>query len=104
MRINYYRFPEGTDEQARINEGCGVILKGAEYAIYPATIPDDKREQVESVEDTLGGISVTHAKELLKQYGGSAWTEHCERDGGLFEVTEITLGGNNSRFKYSRHL
>ena len=41
---------------------------------------------------------------LLKQYGGSAWTEHCERDGGCFEVTEIKLKGNNSRFRYNHHL
>ena len=31
-------------------------------------------------------------------------TEHIERDGGVFEVTDITLNGNNSRFKYNRHL
>lgn len=34
----------------------------------------------------------------------SAWTEHYERDGTLFEVTEIHLTGNNSRFKYNHHL
>lgn len=50
------------------------------------------------------GISVTHAKQLLRERGGKAWTEHCERDGGVFEVTPIKLGGNNSRFKYNRHL
>jgi len=36
--------------------------------------------------------------------GGSAWTEHCERDGGCFKVTPIELGKNNSKFKYNHHL
>ena len=43
-------------------------------------------------------------KKLLKQYGGIAWTDHIDRDGGLFEVTEIKLKGNNSKFRYNRHL
>jgi len=50
------------------------------------------------------GISVTTAKKLLKEKGGVAWTEHIDRDGGCFEVTDITLKGNNSKFKYNRHL
>lgn len=50
------------------------------------------------------GISIRHAKELLKEKGGTAWTDHCERDGGVFETTEITLNGNNSHFKYNHHL
>ena len=50
------------------------------------------------------GISVTHAKQLLKEKGGSAWTDHCDRDGGVFEVTDIKLKGNNSQFKYNHHL
>ena len=41
---------------------------------------------------------------MLKTKGGSAWTEHYDRDGGLFEVTKIELTGNNSRFKYNVHL
>jgi len=103
MRLHYYRFPETVDPQTRVGEGCGVILKtGSE--IYPDTIPEDKWPLIDTVDDTLGGISVTRAKQLLRKYGGSAWTEHCERDGGCFEVTEITLAGNNSRFQYNRHL
>lgn len=50
------------------------------------------------------GITVTYAKKLLKEKGGHAWTEHIDRDGSCFEVTEIKLQGNNSRFKYNRHL
>lgn len=103
MRLNYYRFPETVDEQIKLNEGCGVVLKSGD-TIYPDTIPEDKRSLVEYVDDTIGGISVTHAKRLLKAYGGSAWTEHCDRDGSVFEVTDIQLKGNNSKFKYNHHL
>lgn len=80
MRLNYYEFPEETAPEVLQENGCE---------------PDDR---------VLGGISVTTAKKLLRQYGGTAWTEHCERDGGGFEVTPITLAGNNSRFKYNHHL
>lgn len=80
MRINYYQFPEDTKPEVLKDHGC---------------TPDDL---------AIGGISVTTAKKLLKEYGGTAWTEHCERDGGCFEVTPIELKGNNSRFKYNHHL
>ena len=103
MRLHYYRFPEGTDPMVRFKEGCAVILKsGGE--IWPESIPDDKWPLIERIDDTLSGMSVTAVKKLLRTYGGSGWTEHCERDGGVFEVTEIQLSGNNSRFKYNRHL
>ncbi len=48
--------------------------------------------------------NVTEAKRLLKEQGGEAWIEHCDREGGCFETTEIELSGNNSHFKYNRHL
>lgn len=103
MRINYYRFPDDADEQVMLDEGCSVILKnGNEF--YPDTIPDDKRDLVDHIDHVIGGITVTAAKKLIKKYGGSAWTEHCERDGSLFDVTPIELDGNNSRFKYNHHL
>lgn len=103
MRLNYYRFPETVNDDIKLNEGCAVILKSGEE-IYPENIPNDKRHLVDHVDDTLGGITLTSAKKLLKKYGGSAWTEHYERDGSLFEVTKVELTGNNSRFKYNRHL
>lgn len=78
MRLNYYMFPKETPEQVLIENGADDYV--------------------------IGGCSVTTAKKLLKKYGGSAWTEHLERDGGCFEVTEIKLTGNNSRFKYNHHL
>ena len=103
MRLHYYRFPDNSNPMDRFNEGCAVILKtGSE--IYPETIPEDKWPLIERIDDTLSGISLTCAKRLLRQYGGCAWTTHCDRDGGCFEVSEITLTGNNSRFKYNHHL
>ena len=80
MRIHYYKFPEGTNKD---------IMR--EYGLN-----DD--------EDTLGGIPVSEVKKLIKKYGGGGYTMHCERDGTLFETTPITLKGNNSKFKYNRHL
>ncbi len=80
MRLNYYRFPEDASPDTMKEYGCSPI------------------------DDTIEGCSVTTAKKLLKEFGGSAWTEHIDRDGGCFEVTEIKLNGNNSRFKYNHHL
>ena len=103
MRLNYYRFPEETPEEELLKNGCAIILKdGSE--IYAESIPESKRPLVSHIDTVLSGISVRHAKDLLRTYGGSAWTEHCERDGGLFEVTDIHLSGNNSQFRYNRHL
>lgn len=103
MRRNFYRFPENSDQMDRFNAGCAVILKNGSE-IYPESIPEGRWAQIECIGDIVDGISVTRAKELLREYGGSAWTEHYERDGTLFEVTEIYLTGNNSRFKYNHHL
>ena len=103
MRLNYYRFPENISEDIRLKKGCAVVLKSG-GTIYVDEIPEDKRELVDYVDDSIGGISVTHAKQLLKQYGGAAWTEHCDRSGSIFEVTEINIGKNNSKFKYNAHL
>ena len=80
MRIHYYKFPEGTSKD---------VMK--EYGLN-------------NDEDTLSGISVSEVKRLIKTYGGVGYTMHCERDGTLFETTTITLKGNNSKFKYNRHL
>ena len=80
MRLNYYRFPEETPIEVLREHGCDF---------------DDM---------AIGGCSVTFAKKMLREHGGEAWTEHLERDGGCFEVTEIKLTGNNSRFKYNHHL
>ena len=102
MRITYYRFPEETPEAVLLEHGCGVLLKDGQE-IYPESIPDERRAMVESIDRTIS-CRVAAAKKLMKQYGGAAWTEHVDRDGGCFEVTEVTLTGNNSRFKYNQHL
>ena len=104
MRLNYYRFPDDAPVAAMVSNGCeGIREDGRMVSWLQAEGISDWRGI--TVEDrTLGGIKVSEAKKLLKQYGGYAWTEHCERDGGCFEVTPITLTGNNSRFKYNRHL
>lgn len=80
MRINYYKFPENISND---------VLK--EYELRDG-------------EYTLDGMSVSEVKKLIKKYGGVGYTMHCERDGTLFETTPITLNGNNSKFKYNRHL
>lgn len=104
VRLNYYLFPEDTPVSAMVAEGCeGIREDGRKIHWWQAeAISDWSGIKVE--DRSLGGITVSAAKKLLKQYGGSAWTEHCERDGGCFEVTEIKLQGNNSRFKYNHHL
>lgn len=103
MRLNYYRFPEDSNPEDRFAEGCSVVLKSGR-TIYPETIPEERKSLIDHIDDTLEGISISHAKELLKKYGGCAWTEHIDRDGSVFETSEITLSGNNSKFKYNQHL
>lgn len=52
-------------------------------------------------------MSIRNAKKLLKKEGGQAWAEHYERDGTLFEVTEINLENNSNTTygaKYNNHL
>lgn len=48
--------------------------------------------------------SIKTAKNCLKEKGGVAWTEHYDRDGSLFETSNIKIKGNNSKFKYNIHL
>ena len=102
MRLHYYRFPKGTPENILLENGCAIYLKDGNWT-YQNSIPEEYRHLVDYIGDTVN-CTITTAKKMLKQYGGSAWTEHIERDGGLFEVTEIKLTGNNSRFRYNHHL
>lgn len=104
MRSSYYRFPK----EMPLRERALAYLRDIQ-----------EREDIEDVEEYLANASdeeldedypfeiecsISMAKKLLKRYGGDAFTQHFERDGGLFETTPITLKGNNSRFKYNRHL
>lgn len=105
MRINYYRFPEDMTDEERFNAYFEML------AWNPANDPEEiewRRQRAldrgEKAPYELDGIKVSTAKKMLKAYGGIAFTQHFERDGGLFESTEIKLKGNNSRFKYNRHL
>ena len=113
-RLNYYRFPEGVDENTRAEHGCdktsGCALNGdlnlesAGWKCERGWCCDCEHICVKEVGDTLSGISVSRAKQLLREFSGSAWTYHIDRDGGVFETTEIKLKGNNSRHRYNRHL
>ena len=49
-------------------------------------------------------VKISTAKQLHKAQGGKAWTEHYDRDGGLFETTPIRLAANNSAHHYNVHL
>ena len=104
MRLNYYRFPDDASVEVMVASGCDGIREDGRLVHWwqAERITDWSSIKVE--DRTLGGIKISAAKELLRMYGGSAWTEHIDRDGGCFEVTEIKLQGNNSRFKYNRHL
>ena len=113
MRLHYYRFPDTVDAQTCFLNGAAAIGGGecglGRESCRACPECDDgwsscSRFHVTDAEDTAEGISITAAKKLLREFGGAAWTEHYERDGGLFETSEIKLNGNNSRFKYNRHL
>lgn len=126
MRINYYRFPENTPVDVLAQHGCtlwfgpGVEITfrdGTKYTTtekidftphegnnYGADEIEKYRDLFLYAEDTIGGLTVTTVKNLMKEYGGCGWTCHCDRSGGCFEVTDIKLSGNNSKFKYNVHL
>ena len=103
MRLNYYQFPEDAPEDVLLSNGCAVILKDG-GAIYADSIPNEKRDLIDRIDRSVGGISVTEVKRLIREYGGYGWTEHIDRDGSAFEITPITLAGNNSKFRYNHHL
>ena len=123
MRIHYYRFPDDISADVRAEHGADTISNTCRVRPEHYDNPDNDRPSkgcpqfdgsigcidcsnlvcVEA-EDTISGISITRAKALLKKFGGSAWTSHIDRDGGVFETTAIELKGNNSRHKYNQHL
>ena len=101
MRITYYKFPDNLSIRdvalatKQDIEGRGDIL----------SVPDDVADDVlERNFSRVVDCSISTAKKMLKKYGGAAWTNHFERDGGFFESTPIKFKGNNSRHKYNRHL
>lgn len=105
MRLNYYRFPDGTSIERMLAAGCEATLKNGNR-MYLDTWEkyNVHKDEIDSVDPVIGGLSVFAVKDLMKSDGGTGWTEHIDRDGGVFEVTPITLTGNNSRYKYNHHL
>lgn len=112
MRLNYYEFPEGVDPHTRYLNGASnkgghcdlgcVNCRGC--TVCEGGWSECEHYHCDEAETLVMGCSVTTAKKLLRQFGGTAWTEHCDRSGGCFEVTPIKPGQNNSRFKYNHHL
>ena len=103
MRITYYCFPKESSPRLRCAYGARSIFKdGWRCHLYPKAY-DSNIEDIDHVDYEIN-TSVRRAKKLLKKYGGTAYTHHCDRTGGVFEVTYIELKGNNSKHKYNRHL
>lgn len=88
MKVTYYRFPKD------------MPLADAFRAWYDV---EPKEEYLEEFSRTQE-CNIRTAKKFLKAYGGVAFTEHYDRDGGLFETSEIHLKGNNSTVHYTHHL
>ena len=101
MRISYYTFPK----EMTIREIALITKREIEGKENIVSVPDGiSDEQLEENFSRTIDCSVSTTKRLMKKYGGSGCTQHFDRDGGLFETTEIILKGNNSTFKYNRHL
>lgn len=103
MRVTYYTFPVEVSPADCID----TYLKAKEWTPDMDDLEDkvhyrnlkNKLEAGEPIE-----CSISFAKKLLRAIGGEAYTQHHDRDGGLFETTPIRITGNNSRFQYNRHL
>ena len=97
MRLNYYEFPEGVDPHTRYRNGASN--KGGHCELGHTSCRECEgcwyeceHYHCDKAEPLICGCSVTTAKKLLKEFGGRAWTEHCDRSGGCFEVTPVQLG------------
>ena len=106
MRINYYYFPKEMTPRERFAAYVKVFGEDVnDWRGKPLVTDDTSDEDIERhFPAEVEACKVSDAKKFLRLCGGSAFTQHFERDGGLFETTEIKLKGNNSRFKYNRHL
>jgi len=84
MRINYYRFPDTVDATTRYQHGADPIGERGCTANPDGDCPGCPHHEgnwydcpfttVEDAEDTVGGITITRAKALLREFGGAAWT------------------------------
>lgn len=90
MKINCYEFPNSIDANTRWHEGAEGFEGYDDVCTKAAHI--------------IEGISIKEVKRLLKTYGGKGYTYHIDRDGSIFDTSEIKLSGNNSKFKYNKHL
>lgn len=105
MRLLYYTFPDNTPEEVLLEWGCEVFRKdGSSWYPDPEDMTDDERAQIDHIDHTISCSRITTIKRLMRQYDGHGWTEHVDRSGSVFEVSDIKLEGNNSRFKYNHHL
>lgn len=102
MRITRYKFPD----EMSIREIALATKRDIEGQTNILAVPDDVYDEVleRNFLRVVDYCTITTAKKMLKKYGGTAWTDHFERDGGFFESTPITLKGNNSKHKYNQHL
>lgn len=99
MRFTYYTFPLSFTAREQYE-----ILKKEGLTCLPPPPPNLSDDEIYRI---LGGrylCSITTAKKMIRKYGGYGYTEHYDRNGTLFESTEIKIKGNNSRFRYNRHL
>lgn len=111
-RIHYYEFPDTVGAHTRYLSGASKIkgkckinrISCLNCPICSFGWSECTNFEVTVAEYIVEGITITTAKRMLKEYGGRAWTEHYERDGGLFETSPILLRGNNSYVQYNRHL
>ena len=101
MRITYYCFPDTMSIREVALATKQVVEGRTEITEVPEDVSDEVLERNFACEIH---VSVTLAKKLMKRFGGCAYTRHIDRDGSVFEVTPVTLKGNNSRFKYNVHL
>lgn len=115
-RRNFYVFPEDMEltKEMIVEHGLEVEYKymyeGKEYTEYgyPRDLGwFDRGKEAGCYDFTASRMlegKVSTIKKLMKMFGGHGFTEHYERDGGLFETTPILLKGNNTKIKYNRHL
>ena len=52
MRLNYYRFPDGTDENVLLANGCAIITKDGRE-VYADSIPEEHRAEVDYIDTTI---------------------------------------------------
>lgn len=124
MRLNSYCFPDDMVDGVRVHLGasfdggscakghrcCDDCLSHRDCIDFVSEVYNGVEIGVcanivfSGVESCLDGLKVSTIKSLIRQHGGTGRTEHIDRDGCVFEVTPIVVGGNNSNHKYNRHL